>query len=93
MPGGGELSVALWSVILTRLCKQVLEAQKQESLKATKLAEVNISELEEELENCRSSLEQERAAGSLAREEFRRSCRQLQEENSLLKKQAAKVLY
>ena len=47
--------------------------------------------MEEELERCRSSLELERAARSLAREEFRRSCRVLEEENSQLKEQIAQV--
>lgn len=69
----------------------MLESQKQESLKSKKLAEVHISDLETELDSCRSCLELERVAASSAREEFRRSCRQLEKENSHLKEHLTQV--
>lgn len=69
----------------------MLELQKQESFKCTKLAEVHISELEMELDDCKSCLKQEIMAASSAREDSRRSCRQLDEENAQLKECLAEV--
>lgn len=60
-------------------------------MKSKRRAEEHISELEAELDNCRSSLELERVAASSAREDSRRSCKQLQEENAQLKEQLAQV--
>lgn len=73
----------------------MLQSQKQNFLKslneAKKLPESHISELELELGKCRTALEQERISSSSAREEFRRSCRELQGENSHLKDQLIQV--
>lgn len=75
----------------------MLETQKHDSLRslseAKMVAELRISELEDELENCRRNLKLEKADAISAKEEFSRSHKQLNKENSQLKTHLAQVWY
>lgn len=74
---------------------QALEAHKHESQRALnesrRVAEIHVAELEQQVDNLKSTMEKERSTASATKEEYQRLLDKLETENTQLKEELDEV--